>query len=98
MDDKKQELSFFGGRFWSLWFMKVFRNFASMKFMLLAAMYVPVIWGMFHLIPGTQTPWISSTIGIGFMGGGFLTLVSARILANTNLTNGNNENYLNTDK
>lgn len=98
MNKENGELTFFGNRFWSLWLMKVFRNFASMKFMLLILMYIPIVWGMFNLVPETNTPWISSTLGVSFLGGGFVTMTGARIIANTSLVNGNKDDVLNTDK
>jgi len=96
---RKNELSVFGKTFIDLWLMKLFRNVASMKFQWLLLLYIPVIWGMFNLVPGTKepTPWISATAGLGFLGAGFITLATSRIIARTKLTNGTNED-LDTEK
>lgn len=78
-------LSFFKRNFWDLWLQKIFRNLASMKFQLLIMLYVPVIWGMFNFKPGTSEPWISATVGLGFLGGGYVTLAVSRFVSKTNL-------------
>lgn len=85
MDD----LHFFGKKFWSLWAMKIFRNFASIKFQWLVLLYVPTIWGMFNFKPNTADPWISAFEGLTFLGGGFITLAASRVLARTKLTENN---------
>jgi len=89
---RKKELSIFSKTFFDLWLMKLFRNVASMKFQWLLLLYIPTIWGMFNLIPGTEvpTPWISAEVGLGFLGAGFVTLATSRIIARTKLTNGTN--------
>lgn len=79
------EISFFKKNFWDLWFQKIFRNFASMKFQWLFLLYVPTIWGMFHESPITKQPWVSASIGFTFLGGGFVTLAITRIIARTKL-------------
>lgn len=95
----KKQLSIFGITFFDLWLQKIFRNVASMKFQWLMLLYVPIIWGMFNLIPGieTPTPWVSAEVGLGFIGGGFVVLATSRIVARTKLTNGTNGD-LDTDK
>jgi dipeptide/tripeptide permease len=95
----KKQLNVFSKTFWNLFLMKIFRNFASMKFQWLLLLYIPVIWGMLNLIPGAKepTPWISATTGLGFLGAGFITLATSRIIARTKLTNGTN-GELDTDK
>jgi len=90
-----EELSFFGKRFWDLWLQKIFRNFASMKFQWMVMLYIPTIWGMFHIKNATD-PWISATTGLTFLGGGFVTLAVSRIIARTKLTENGNE--FDTDK
>lgn len=94
---EKEKLSFFKRNFWDLWLQKVFRNFASMKFQWLVLLYVPVIWGMFNTPAGGKEPWISASVGLTFLGGGFVTLATSRIIARTSLTNGTNGD-LDTDK
>jgi len=93
MDEK---ISVFDRSFWDLWFQKMLRNIASIKFQWLLLLYVPVIYGMFHFKPGTSEPWISATLGLGFLGGGFITLATSRIIARTSLCN--HEEEFNTDR
>jgi hypothetical protein len=95
-----EKITFFGKSFWDLWLQKIFRNIASVKYQWLLLLYIPVIWGMFHIRPGVTEPWISATVGLGFLGGGFVTLAGARIISRTRLTeNGDDEERnLNTDK
>lgn len=85
--------------FWRLWFQKNLRNIASIKYQWLVFLYVPVIWGMFHVPEGSATgePWISATIGISGLFGGFVILALGRMYARTKLTE-NNGNHLDTDK
>lgn len=89
--------------FWDLWIQKILRNIASMKFQWLLLLYIPTIWGMFNLIPGTDPPepWISASVGLGFLGGGFVTLALGRIYAKTKLQesdDSSNTQVLDTDK
>lgn len=90
-----KKLSICNLTFWDMWIQKLFRNVASMKFQWLLLLYIPVIWGMFHL--NGAEPWISATIGLSFLGGGFVTLATSRIIARTKLANGTNGD-LDTDK
>lgn len=93
-----KEISIADKSFWDLWLQKILRNFASMKFQWLVILYVPVVWGMFHMQPGVipPTPWITSAEGLTFLGGGFITLATSRIIARTRLTESNGD--LDTDK
>ncbi len=81
--------------FWILWFTKIFKMFASMKFIWLMLLYIPMIYGM--LIMGHWTKdgqWISkipASIGCGLLGGGFVTLALGRIYAKTKLKEGKDE-------
>jgi hypothetical protein len=97
---KKIELSIFDRTFWDLWIQKLLRNFASMKFQWLLFLYAPTVWGMFHIMPGTNEPWISASIGLGFLGGGFVTLALGRIYAKTKLRENGNDSHdeLDTDQ
>lgn len=95
---KEYNVSAYDGSFWDLWIQKLFRNFASMKFQLLMIVYVPVVYGMFHMRPGTEDPWISSELGLGFLGGGYIALAAGRIIANTSLMSRKEDSDLNTDK
>jgi hypothetical protein len=94
VEDKKN-ITFFGKTFWDLFFMKIFRNFASVKYQWLLLLYIPTIWGMFHIREFTGEPWITPTVGFTFLGGGFVTLALGRIMARTKLTD--NEEF-DTDK
>lgn len=94
MSDKK-EISAFNKSFWDLWLQKMFRNIASVKYQFMAALFTVVIYGMFNLNEITNNPWISAALGLGFLGGGFITLATSRIIINTRLRENND---LNTDK
>ena len=111
MEEKQKELqvddklSFFNKTFWDLLLQKVFRNFASVKYQWLMLLYVPIIYGMFDgkwVGTGALIKWsakIDPVVGLGFLGGGFVTIALGRIYAKTKLTeNGNNYNELDTDK
>jgi hypothetical protein len=94
-----QELSFFNSTFWNLWFMKIFRNIASVKYQWLLFLYIPTIWGMFNLNEKTNEPWISATLGLTFLGGGFITLATSRLISQSSLTEDVDDgNTLNTDR
>ena len=82
------DFSFWNGSFWDLWWQKIFRNFASAKYQWLFFLYLPTIYGMFHEGLTKGQPWISATLGLSFLGGGFVTLALGRFMANTNLTVG----------
>ncbi len=84
-----EELSFWKKSFWDLWLQKIFRNFASMKFQWMVALYIPTLWGMFNVNPVSKEPWVSATIGFTFLGGGFITLAITRIIARTKLVEDN---------
>ena len=86
MKNNVSELSLFKLNFWDAWGQKVFRNLASIKMWWMALLYAPTIWGMFHMPPGSKEPWISATAGLTFLGGGFVTLATSRIIARTGLT------------
>ena len=84
MDNK---ISVYNSSFWDLWFQKIFRNFASVKYQWLALLYIPIVWGMFNIIPDSLPieRWISPTLGLSFLGGGFVTLALGRIIVRTSL-------------
>ena len=92
--------------FWDLWIQKIFRNLASVKYQWLLFLYIPVIYGMFHMTPAVGSaasePWISATLGLSFLGGGFITLATSRMITRTKLTEDNNKknngNHLDTDR
>jgi len=97
---KQEKVTICNKTFWDLWVQKIFRNLASMKFQWLLLLYVPVIWGMFHIIPNTTppAPWIPAATGLGFLGGGFVTLALGRIYAKTKLKENGNSVELDTDR
>jgi len=79
------ELSVLKFKFWDLVIMKNIRNFSSMKYQLLLIMVAVVVYGMFNTIPGTTTTYISDTVGLPLLGGGFISLATARVVARTKL-------------
>ena len=84
--------------FWRLFFQKLLRNIASMKFQWLILLYVPVVYGMFTIAPDGE-PWIQAITGLTFLGGGFITLATSRIIAKTSFVEEDEKNNtLNTDK
>lgn len=95
----KHKISFFKANFWDLWFQKLFRNIASVKYQWLVLLYIPVIYGMFTFKPDVTPPetWISPTLGLSFLGGGFITLALGRIVANSRLCE-KSEDDLDTDR
>jgi len=97
---KSDALSIVGGNFWDLWVQKMFRNLASMKFQWMTILCAIVVYGMFFkTMPGSDPikPLISAELGLGFLGGGFITLATSRIIARTKLTEPSNGNF-DTDK
>lgn len=76
------DISIYNGVFWDLWIQKILRNFASMKYQILLLLYSVIVYGMFWAPPDRM---ISTTLGIGFLGGGFVTMATSRIIANTSL-------------
>lgn len=86
-------LTIFGRKFWDLWFQKLFRNVASMKFQWLLLLYIPIVWGMFQgkWIDGVWVSKISATLGCGLLGGGFVTLALGRIYSQTKLKENDDE-------
>ena len=93
-----EKISIFKRTFWDLWFQKCFRNVASVKYQWMLLLYIPVIWGMFNINVVTNKPWISSTEGLAFLGGGFITLATTRIIARTKLVENKGEEDLDTDR
>lgn len=99
-----QQISFFNKTFWDLWLQKMFRNFASLKFQMLILLYIPVVYGMFDgkWVKDVWTPKIGVVVGLGFLGGGYITLALGRIYAQTRLqespVDGEEEKVLDTDR
>jgi len=94
--ENKVEISIFNKTFWDLFVQKLMRNWVSVKYQWLVFLYIPVIWGMFNINVKTGAPWISSELGLSFLGGAFITLATSRIVARTKLTENNGD--LDTDK
>jgi len=101
---KPERLSIYKGNFWDLWIQKLLRNVASMKFQWLTILYIPVIYGMFSgqwvTVDDSTIEWVSKigvTEGLAFLGGGFITLATSRIIARTKLTSDANDE-MDTDK
>lgn len=78
-------------KFNELWWQKQLRNLASIKFIILILLYIPIIYGMFDgmWLDGKWVAKIPPIQGLGFLGGGFVTLALGRVYINTKL-NGNN--------
>jgi hypothetical protein len=93
-----EKISIFKKTFWDLWLQKCFRNVASVKYQWMLLLYIPVIWGMFNINGLTNEPWISATEGLTFLGGGFITLATSRLIARTKLVENKGEEELDTDK
>ena len=89
-DYNMSEISFFNKTFWDLWFQKIFRNIASIKIQFLLIFLAIIIYGMFNCPPDSTVPWISAKLGLGFLGGTFITLATTRIIARTKLTEPSN--------
>jgi hypothetical protein len=77
--------SFWNGTFWDLWWQKIFRNFASAKYQWLFFLYIPTVYGMFTEGLTPDQPFVSAALGLGFLGGGFVTLALGRFMSNTKL-------------
>lgn len=89
-----EPLSIFKIKFWDLWIMKLLRNVASIKYQFMMAFFIMIVYGMFNVSP-FGGPWIPATVGLSFLGGGFVALATARVISKTNLTE--NEEF-DTDK
>ena len=98
-----ERITFLSKKFWSLFGMKVFRNFASVKYQILILLYVPIIYGIFDG-KWVETRWVSKispAVGLGFLGGGYVTIALGRIYTRTKLTengNGNDKEVLDTNR
>lgn len=88
-------ITFFGKSFWDLWLQKIFRNIASAKYQFLVALFTLIAYGLFNINDKTGAPWITAAVGLGFLGGGFVTFATSRIYMNTTLSE---DNEFSTDK
>lgn len=91
-----EKISFFNRSFWDLWLMKVFRNLASVKYQFMVSFFVIIVYGMFFAVTSNNEPLIGPVAGLSFLGGGFISLATARIVMRTSLTD-NKEDTMDTD-
>lgn len=94
---KYTEISIFDRSFWDLWLQKILRNLASVKYQLLILYSVVIVYGMYFKVDSAGNPYIGSAEGLAFMGGGFISLITARLAARTSLFEPP-ESHLDTDK
>jgi len=78
-------ISVFNRSFWDLWIQKIFRNISSIKYQFMVAFFWLVSYGMFVEKNPDGTPFISATSGLAFLSGGFITLVTSKLLVRTSL-------------
>jgi hypothetical protein len=88
------DVSIYNGVFWDLWTQKMFRNVASMKYQILLMLYAVTVYGMFF---AEDDRLISTTAGLAFLAGGFITMATSRIIANTSLLERKKRDGLDTD-
>jgi hypothetical protein len=93
-----EKVSIFDGSFWDLWIQKIFRNAASIKYQFMIAYFWLITYGMFFEKTKTGDPFISATAGLAFLGGGFITLITSRIVVRTSLFAPKEDGSLDTDK
>jgi len=97
-----RELSVFNRTFWDFWLQKILRNLASVKYQFMVAFFWLVAYGMFIERGDSGVTFISATAGLTFLGGGFITLVTSRLVIRTSLfepkENNKENNKLDTDK
>lgn len=86
----KGRITIYDGSFWDLWLQKILRNIASVKYQFMVAFFTIVTAGMFF-VDINGTPLISPSLGLGFLGGGFIALATSRIYIRTKLTDTDEE-------
>lgn len=84
--------------FWDLWAQKVFRNVASVKYQFMVAFFWLIVYGMFVAKGPDGTAFIGPELGLTFLGGGFITLVTSRMAIRTALFQPRVPSDLDTDK
>lgn len=97
VDNTHSKISIYDKSFWDLWVQKVFRNVASVKYQFMVFYFWLVAYGMFIEKNADGTAFIGSAAGLAFLGGGFITLVTSRMIMNTSLFEKKN-GELDTDK
>ena len=83
-ENKKEELTICGLRFWDLLIQKNLRNLSSMKYQILILMFIFVTIGI-------CTNIIPAITGCSLLGAGFVTLAGTRVYAKTRLTETDDE-------
>ena len=91
------KISIFDCSFWDLWAQKMLRNVASVKYQLLILYSSVIVYGMFFKFDAKGEPFINAAVGLGFMGGGMISLITARLAARTSLFEPKDDVTLNTD-
>ena len=71
--------------FWDLWGQKILRNFASVKYQFMIAFFSVVTYGMFWADKIDGKPMLGMTEGLAFLSGGFITLVTSRVVMRSSL-------------
>ncbi len=79
------KITIFDRSFWDLWIQKLLRNTASIKYQFMVAFFWLVTYGMFIAENADGTSFISATAGLAFLSGGFITLVTSRLVVRTSL-------------
>jgi len=92
------KISILNRSFWDLWLQKIFRNIASVKYQFMVAFFWLVVYGMFVEKTAKGEPFISATVGLAFLGGGFISLVTSRLMMRSSLFESREVGELDTDK
>lgn len=92
------KVTIFDRSFWDLFLQKMLRNIASVKYQFMVAFFWIICYGMFFVDKKDGTAFISSTAGLAFLGGGFITLATSRIVLRTSLFEPKGKDQLETDK
>lgn len=80
-----ETISVFNKSFWDLWAQKMLRNVASIKYQFMIAFFWVIVYGMYYK-KGPDGDYLIGTVeGLGFLGGGFISLATARLAARTSL-------------
>ena len=80
-----ENITIYDRSFWDLWAQKLLRNTASIKYQFMVAFFWLVTYGMFFVKNADGAPFISATAGLAFLSGGFITLVTSRLVVRTSL-------------
>lgn len=80
-----ETISVFNKSFWDLWAQKMLRNVASIKYQFMVAFFWVIVYGMYYKTGSDGEYLIGTVEGLGFLGGGFISLATARLAARTSL-------------